>query len=253
METFVFLVGAAVILGGALGVVLSPNATRSALSLIATLFGIAVLFVAQEAHFLAAVQVIVYAGAIVVLFLFVLMLLGVDHVEALPDELDEARPRDGVGSARATEDLVQRLLGLLAERREAETADREHVVGLVGSREARCACGWQDDAREVHEDGRAARPEDDVLRGDVPVPQPLGLERLERPRDGRDEGQDLPCAPAGSQREHRPDARPLDARSHERGAVRIDLDDVEQRDEVGVADAREHLEPHERGPTRGDR
>jgi NADH-quinone oxidoreductase subunit J len=46
-----------------------------------TLFGIAVLFVQQEAHFLAAVQVIVYAGAIVVLFLFVIMLLGVDKVE----------------------------------------------------------------------------------------------------------------------------------------------------------------------------
>jgi NADH-quinone oxidoreductase subunit J len=86
METFVFLVGALVILGGALGVVLSPNATRSALSLIATLFGVAVLFVAQEAHFLAAVQVIVYAGAIVVLFLFVLMLLGVDRVEDLSVE-----------------------------------------------------------------------------------------------------------------------------------------------------------------------
>ena len=46
-----------------------------------TLFGVAVLFVAQEAHFLAAVQVIVYAGAIVVLFLFVIMLLGVDKSE----------------------------------------------------------------------------------------------------------------------------------------------------------------------------
>ena len=45
-----------------------------------TLFGVAVLFVAQDAHFLAAVQVIVYAGAIVVLFLFVIMLLGVDRV-----------------------------------------------------------------------------------------------------------------------------------------------------------------------------
>ena len=86
METFVFLVGAVVILGGSLGVVLSPNATRSALSLIATLFGVAVLFVAQDAHFLAAVQVIVYAGAIVVLFLFVLMLLGVDREEDLSVE-----------------------------------------------------------------------------------------------------------------------------------------------------------------------
>ena len=86
METFVFLVGAAVILTGALGVVLSANATRAVLSLIATLFGIAVLFVAQEAHFLAAVQVIVYAGAIVVLFLFVLMLLGVDKAEDMSVE-----------------------------------------------------------------------------------------------------------------------------------------------------------------------
>jgi NADH-quinone oxidoreductase subunit J len=54
-----------------------------ALSLVLTLFGMAVLFVAQEAHFLAAVQVIVYAGAIVVLFLFVIMLLGVDNAENL--------------------------------------------------------------------------------------------------------------------------------------------------------------------------
>ena len=83
METLVFLIGAAVILGGALGVVLSASTTRAVLSLIATLFGVAVLFVAQEAHFLAAVQVIIYAGAIVVLFLFVLMLLGVDTAENL--------------------------------------------------------------------------------------------------------------------------------------------------------------------------
>jgi hypothetical protein len=51
------------------------------LSLIATLIGVAVLFIAQEADFLAAVQVIVYAGAIVVLFLFVIMLFGVDRSE----------------------------------------------------------------------------------------------------------------------------------------------------------------------------
>ncbi|MDZ7679303.1 MAG: NADH-quinone oxidoreductase subunit J [Acidimicrobiales bacterium] len=86
METLVFLIGAAVILAGAAGVVLSANTTRAVLSLIGTLFGIAVLFVAHEAHFLAAVQVIVYAGAIVVLFLFVLMLLGVDTAEDLSIE-----------------------------------------------------------------------------------------------------------------------------------------------------------------------
>jgi NADH-quinone oxidoreductase subunit J len=54
--------------------------------LVMTLFGVAVLFVAQDAQFLAAVQVIVYAGAIVVLFLFVIMLLGVDREENLAVE-----------------------------------------------------------------------------------------------------------------------------------------------------------------------
>ena len=83
METFVFLVAAAICLVGAFGVVLSKNPVHSALSLVGTLFGVAVLFVAQNADFLAAVQVIIYAGAIVVLFLFVIMLLGVDRAENL--------------------------------------------------------------------------------------------------------------------------------------------------------------------------
>ncbi len=81
MELFVFLVAGGACIVGALGVVLNANPVHAALSLVGTLFGIAVLFVAQEAHFLAAVQVIVYAGAIVVLFLFVIMLLGVDRSE----------------------------------------------------------------------------------------------------------------------------------------------------------------------------
>ncbi len=83
MELAVFLIAAAVVLAGALGVVLRPNPVHAALSLVMTLFGVAVLFVEEDAHFLAAVQVIVYAGAIVVLFLFVIMLLGVDRAENL--------------------------------------------------------------------------------------------------------------------------------------------------------------------------
>jgi NADH-quinone oxidoreductase subunit J len=86
VELVVFVIAGAACLAGALGVVLSDNPVHAALSLVGTLFGIAVLFVAQEANFLAAVQVIVYAGAIVVLILFVLMLLGVDEVEDLAVE-----------------------------------------------------------------------------------------------------------------------------------------------------------------------
>ncbi|HEX7095766.1 MAG TPA: NADH-quinone oxidoreductase subunit J [Acidimicrobiales bacterium] len=83
MEAAVFFVGAALVLTGALGVVIARNAVHSALLLVQTLFGVAVLLVNLDAHFLAAVQVIVYAGAIVILFLFVLMLLGVDRAEDL--------------------------------------------------------------------------------------------------------------------------------------------------------------------------
>jgi NADH-quinone oxidoreductase subunit J len=86
IEVVVFAIAAVIVVGGALGVVLSANPIHAALSLVATLFGIAVLFVAQHADFLAAVQVIVYAGAIVVLFLFVIMLLGVDRSEDLETE-----------------------------------------------------------------------------------------------------------------------------------------------------------------------
>ncbi|MEM9202548.1 MAG: NADH-quinone oxidoreductase subunit J [Actinomycetota bacterium] len=82
-EYITFFVASAIVLTGALGVVTSRNPVHSALFLIQTLMGVAVLFVAQDAHFLAAVQVVVYAGAIVILFLFVIMLLGVDKAEDL--------------------------------------------------------------------------------------------------------------------------------------------------------------------------
>src|SRR6195952_5356139 len=86
MELAVFIAAAVICLAGALGVVLSDNPVHSALSLVGTLFGIAVLFISLDAEFLAAVQVIVYAGAIVVMFLFVIMLLGVDQTDDISVE-----------------------------------------------------------------------------------------------------------------------------------------------------------------------
>ena len=80
-QTITFIVGAIIVLTGGIGVVASRNPVHSALFLVQTLMGVALLFIVQEAHFLAAVQVVVYAGAIVILFLFVIMLLGVDKAE----------------------------------------------------------------------------------------------------------------------------------------------------------------------------
>ena len=82
----VFFSAAVMILGGAIGVIALRNPVHAALGLVLTLFGVAVQFVALGAHFVAVVQVIVYAGAIVVLFLFVIMLLGIDRATDLSIE-----------------------------------------------------------------------------------------------------------------------------------------------------------------------
>jgi NADH-quinone oxidoreductase subunit J len=91
-EVVIFFAMAAVAIVAALGVVLARNPVHSALLLVTVLVSIAVLFILQDAQLLAAVQIIVYAGAIVVLFLFVIMLLGVDQEETLRDPVRIQRP-----------------------------------------------------------------------------------------------------------------------------------------------------------------
>src|SRR5512140_2675863 len=85
METTLFFVFGGVALAGALGVVLIRRVFYSALALIVCLTSVAALYLLLEAPFIAAVQVIVYAGAIMVLFLFVIMLLDPFSASALTD------------------------------------------------------------------------------------------------------------------------------------------------------------------------
>jgi NADH-quinone oxidoreductase subunit J len=106
MELAVFIVAALIVATGGVGVVTLRNPVHCALSLVQTLFGVAVLFIMQDAHFLAAVQVIVYAGAIVILFLFVLMLLGVDKAEQLELEPLKGQRQLAVLIAMATAALT---------------------------------------------------------------------------------------------------------------------------------------------------
>src|SRR3954467_803886 len=75
-EAVVFWVLGPIALAGALGMVLSRNAVHSALWLVNTMLALGVFYVVQQAPFLGAVQIIVYTGAIMILFLFVLMLVG---------------------------------------------------------------------------------------------------------------------------------------------------------------------------------
>ena len=81
MEPILFWIFAALTLIGASLVVLLANPVRSAMSLVATLFSLAVIFVLLDAHLIAALEILVYAGAVMVLFLFVIMLLNMREEE----------------------------------------------------------------------------------------------------------------------------------------------------------------------------
>ena len=83
MSEGAFMLFAALSLFSATGVVLLKNPVHSALSLVATMFLIAISYAVMGAHLVAALQIIVYAGAVMVLFLFVIMLL---NVQADPQE-----------------------------------------------------------------------------------------------------------------------------------------------------------------------
>jgi NADH-quinone oxidoreductase subunit J len=90
-EPILFVILALTALAGAVTVVVSRNPVYSAVGLLGTLFSVAVLYVIQLAHLVAAVQVIVYAGAVMTLFLFVIMLIGVDKSETREELLPRQR------------------------------------------------------------------------------------------------------------------------------------------------------------------
>jgi len=101
----VFVVLSVVMLVGAIGVVTLRQPVHAALSLVGTLLTLAIAFVQLHAHFLAAIQVIVYAGAIMVLFLFVIMLLNLGGEAPVP-RLDWIRPAAWIVGALTTVGIV---------------------------------------------------------------------------------------------------------------------------------------------------
>src|SRR5918911_1693855 len=86
-EAVAFWILGPIALAGALGMVFSRNAVHSALWLVVTMLCLGVFYVVQEAPFLGAVQIIVYTGAIMILFLFVLMLVGRDSSDSVVETL----------------------------------------------------------------------------------------------------------------------------------------------------------------------
>lgn len=91
-ETVVFVIFAVVSIAGGLIMVGARNPVYSAMGLLMSMFSMAVFYVLNDAHFVAAVQVIIYAGAVMTLFLFVIMLIGVDRTEDTTERLPLQRP-----------------------------------------------------------------------------------------------------------------------------------------------------------------
>lgn len=135
VDLIVFIIAAIITIGGALGVVFFRNPVRAALSLVATFFSVALLFIIQGANFLGFVQVVVYAGAIVVLFLFVIMLLGVDKAQEV--FVEPLAGQRSLGFVAAGTFLVMSLSGLflsgpLGADNASEDAGAVALTGQIG-------------------------------------------------------------------------------------------------------------------------
>src|SRR5689334_10566801 len=78
-DTILFYIFAVLVLGGAVLTITRRNAVHSAIALIVSLLGVAGLYLMQQAEFLFAVQIVLYVGGIMVLFLFVIMLVNLDQ------------------------------------------------------------------------------------------------------------------------------------------------------------------------------
>ena len=86
-EFVVFVIFAIASLAGAITLMTARNPVYSAMGLLLSMFSMAVFYVLNDAHFIAAVQVIIYAGAVMTLFLFVIMLIGVDKQESREEQI----------------------------------------------------------------------------------------------------------------------------------------------------------------------
>ena len=102
VELVIFVLMGTAAVDGALSVVLAKNPVHGAMGLLGAMFSLGVFYVVNLGHLIAAVQVIVYAGAVMTLFLFVIMMIGVDRAEDLTEHLPHQR------------NLVLGLIGVLA-------------------------------------------------------------------------------------------------------------------------------------------
>lgn len=122
VDSIIFSLTAFVVIAAAVMVVLNRHPIYSALYLVVTFLGLAVFYLQLHAPFLAAVQVIVYAGAIMVLFLFVIMLIGGDKPMAGEDHLGVQKWLGGVFALVLVGEIVYFMTGAHGTKPVARTA-----------------------------------------------------------------------------------------------------------------------------------
>jgi NADH-quinone oxidoreductase subunit J len=131
MELVIFVILAIVAVAAGVGVIAQRSAVRSALFLLVNFCCLAGLYLLLNAEFLAVVQVIIYAGAIVVLFLFVVMLLGMERAEEGPDPRRHQWIAGGLLGVLLLAGMVLALLSAGSGASAAPDADNLRALGAA--------------------------------------------------------------------------------------------------------------------------
>jgi NADH-quinone oxidoreductase subunit J len=132
-EAILFWVLAPIAVGAALGMVFARSAVHAALLLAVVMLCLAAFYTAENAPFLAVVQVVVYTGAVLMLFLFVLMLIGVDSMDSLVETLRGQRVAAAVIGVGFAVLLVAALAGALAGFKPVGVVRAEGGLGNVAA------------------------------------------------------------------------------------------------------------------------
>ena len=129
-EAVLFWVLAPLTVAAALGMLLVKKAVHSAILMASVMVNLAIFYIAQDALFLGIVQIVVYTGAVMMLFLFILMLVGVDSSDSLTETIPGLRPI-AITAALGFGGLMMSLIGRATLGRNAIGLDAANSLGNV--------------------------------------------------------------------------------------------------------------------------
>ncbi len=129
-EAFLFWFLAPLTVAAALGMLLVKKAVHSAILMASVMINLAIFYIAQDALFLGIVQIVVYTGAVMMLFLFILMLVGVDSSDSLTETIAGLRPI-AITAAVGFGGLLVSLIGRASIGRDAVGLESANAGGNV--------------------------------------------------------------------------------------------------------------------------